>query len=463
MNIVENEKYQSFIASKEFVVKESGITVDKEDLNPMLYDFQKDIVRWALIKGKAAIFADCGLGKTPMQLEWAKRVNEYTGKPVLILAPLAVAPQTVNEGKKFGIDVNICESQDDVVNGINISNYEKLERFVANAFSGIVLDESSILKSFTGKVRTMIIDSFRQTPYRLACTATPAPNDFMELGNHSEFLGVMTRSEMLSMFFVHDGGETSKWRLKGHAESVFWEWMCSWAVYVNSPEDIGYDLGGVFKLPELKLHEVIVDGDTYVTEAMTLTQRRDARRETLELRCRKAADLANESNEQWLVWCDLNSESETLGAMIQDGVEVKGADKNEHKESAMMGFSTGDVRCLITKPSIAGFGMNWQNCHNMIFVGLSDSYEQFYQAVRRCWRFGQNHEVNVYIVISAREGAVRENIERKQTDFEKMKASMAEYTKEITKKEIRSTCRVTTAYNALKELILPDWREFRCA
>lgn len=244
MNIDENEKYQSFIASKEFVVKESGITVDKEDLNPMLYDFQKDIVRWALIKGKAAIFADCGLGKTPMQLEWAKKVNEYTGKPVLILAPLAVSSQTVHEGEKFGIAVNICESQEDVINGINITNYEKLERFVAKEFSGIILDESSILKSFTGKVRTMIIDCFRHTPYRLACTATPAPNDFMELGNHSEFLGVMTRSEMLSMFFVHDGGETSKWRLKGHAENVFWEWMCSWAVYVNSPEDIGYDLGG---------------------------------------------------------------------------------------------------------------------------------------------------------------------------------------------------------------------------
>lgn len=452
-------EYRQFIASKAITTEMSGIDVDKESLNPKLYDFQKDIVRWALAKGKAAIFADCGLGKTPMQLEWAKNICEHTGGKVLILAPLAVSSQTVHEGEKFGIPVRICESQDDVTDGISITNYEKLEKFVANEFEGIVLDESSILKSFTGKMRNQIIDNFRKTPYKLACTATPAPNDYMELGNHSEFLGVMTRSEMLSMFFVHDGGQTSKWRLKGHADHLFWEWLCTWAVYVNSPDDIGYHEEG-FDLPELRMHEVIVDGNEPVSEVLTLTERRNARRDTLDLRCEKAAELANGTEDQWLVWCDLNDESAALSKNIQDSVEVKGADSNQHKSDSMLGFSNGDVKCLVTKPSIAGFGMNWQNCHNMIFVGLSDSYEQFYQAVRRCWRFGQQQPVDVYIVIAAREGAVRENIDRKQKDFLHMKSVMSDYTKEITAKELKKTTRISTPYNAGMQIVFPNWREF---
>ena len=452
-------EYRQFIASKAITTEMSGIDVDKESLNPKLYDFQKDIVRWALAKGKAAIFADCGLGKTPMQLEWAKNICEHTGGKVLILAPLAVSSQTVHEGEKFGIPVRICESQDDVTDGISITNYEKLEKFVANEFEGIVLDESSILKSFTGKMRNQIIDNFRKTPYKLACTATPAPNDYMELGNHSEFLGVMTRSEMLSMFFVHDGGQTSKWRLKGHADHLFWEWLCTWAVYVNSPDDIGYHEEG-FDLPELRMHEVIVDGNEPVSEVLTLTERRNARRDTLDLRCEKAAELANGTEDQWLVWCDLNDESAALSEKIQDSVEVKGADSNQHKSDSMLGFSNGDVKCLVTKPSIAGFGMNWQNCHNMIFVGLSDSYEQFYQAVRRCWRFGQQQPVDVYIVIAAREGAVRENIDRKQKDFLHMKSVMSDYTKEITAKELKKTTRISTPYNAGMQIVFPNWREF---
>ena len=452
-------EYRQFIASKAITTEMSGIDVDKESLNPKLYDFQKDIVRWALAKGKAAIFADCGLGKTPMQLEWARNICEHTGGKVLILAPLAVSSQTVHEGDKFGIPVRICESQDDVTDGISITNYEKLEKFVANEFEGIVLDESSILKSFTGKMRNQIIDNFRKTPYKLACTATPAPNDYMELGNHSEFLGVMTRSEMLSMFFVHDGGQTSKWRLKGHADNLFWEWLCTWAVYVNSPDDIGYHEDG-FDLPDLRMHEVIVDGDAPVSEILTLTERRNARRDTLDLRCEKAAELANGTEDQWLVWCDLNDESAALSEKIQDSVEVKGADSNQHKADSMLGFSNGDVRCLVTKPSIAGFGMNWQNCHNMIFVGLSDSYEQFYQAVRRCWRFGQVQPVDVYIVIAAKEGAVRENIDRKQKDFLHMKSVMSDYTKEITAKELKKTTRISTPYNAGIQIVFPKWREF---
>lgn len=221
-------EYKEFLNNKKFILESSGFEIDKSELNPMLFEFQKDIVIWSLAKGRSAIMADCGLGKTPMQLEWANQVVKHTGGKVLILAPLAVASQTVNEGVKFGVKVNICESQEDVKQGINITNYEKLDHFIANEFIAVVLDESSILKSFTGKVRTSIIDNFANIPFKLACTATPAPNDYMELGNHSEFLGVMTRPEMLAMFFVHDGGETSKWRLKGHAETVFWQWMASW-------------------------------------------------------------------------------------------------------------------------------------------------------------------------------------------------------------------------------------------
>jgi superfamily II DNA or RNA helicase len=425
----------------------------------MLYDFQKDIVRWALAKGRAAIFADCGLGKTPMQLEWAHKVCEHKDGRVLILAPLAVASQTVREGKKFGIKVTICESQDDVVDGINITNYEKLDRFVANEFVGIVLDESSILKSFTGKVRTSIIENFQNVPFKLACTATPAPNDYMELGNHSEFLGVMTRSEMLAMFFVHDGGETSKWRFKGHAEGIFWQWMASWCVFIDNPINLGYEISG-YDLPKLNISEIIVDGNEPITAPMTLSERRDARRDSLRLRCEKAAEIANGSDEQFLILCDMNNESDLLSRLINGAVEVEGSDKPEHKSNSMMGFSDGTITKLVTKPSIAGFGMNWQNCHNMIFTGLSDSYEQFYQAVRRCWRFGQEKEVNIYIVISAKEGCVKQNIERKQADFIKMQKAMIELTKEITKKELKKTCRISTPYEPSKTMILPNWEEF---
>jgi hypothetical protein len=363
---------------------------------------------------------------------------------------------------KFNYKVNICESQDDVVPGINITNYEKLDKFVASEFDAVVLDESSILKSFTGKVRTSIINNFMNVPYKLACTATPAPNDYMELGNHAEFCGVMTRSEMLSMFFVHDGGETSKWRLKGHAEDVFWQWMASWCVFIDNPRNLGYEIDG-FDLPELHINEIIVDGDEPIETSLSLTERREARKESLIARCEKAAEYVNNSDEQWLVWCDLNDESHKLHELITDSVEVQGSDKDTHKTSSMLNFSTGDIKCLVTKPKIAGFGMNWQNCHNMIFTGLSDSYEAYYQALRRCWRFGQTKEVNIYIIISAREGCVKQNIERKQTDFLKMQKEMTELTKEITKKELKKTCRLSTPYNPTISMILPKWDEFRRA
>ena len=309
-------------------------------------------------------------------------------------------------------------------------------------------------------MRTSIIENFQNVPYKLACTATPAPNDYMELGNHSEFCGVMTRSEMLSMFFVHDGGQTSKWRLKGHAKDVFWQWMASWSVFIDNPSNLGYD-GTDYELPNLNIHEIIVDGDEPITESLTLTERRNARKDTLELRCQKAAELVNSSDEQWLVWCDLNAEGDRLNELIEESKNVQGSDKNKYKSETMLSFSDEKLKCLISKPQLAGYGMNWQNCHNVIFTGLSDSFEQYYQAVRRCWRFGQTQEVNVYIIISAKEGCVKENIERKQLDFITMRDAMINLTKEITKKELKSTCRLTTPYEANTTMKLPNWEEFK--
>ena len=370
-----------------------------------------------------------------------------------------MSSQTVREGEKFGIEVNICESQADVKPGINITNYEKLDKFIANEFTGVVLDESSILKSFTGKVRTSIIDNFANVPYKLACTATPAPNDYMELGNHSEFLGVMTRSEMLAMFFVHDGGQTSKWRLKGHAENIFWQWMASWAVFIDNPINLGYEDSG-YSLPDLHINEIIVDGTEPITETLTLTERRNARKESLELRCQTAAEIVNNSDEQFIVWCDLNAEQDRLAEVINDNVSVQGSTSNKLKIEREALWRNGDAQTLISKPLVYGYGMNWQHCHNIIFTGLSDSYEQYYQALRRCWRFGQEEAVNVYIIISAKEGCVKENIERKDAQFKNMQDEMIKLTKEITKKELKKTCRISTPYEPKTRLSLPNWREF---
>ena len=429
--------YQKFLAGKAIVHAATGLT-DIPPLNPALFDFQRDIVSWALRRGRAALFEDCGLGKSIQQLEWARCVP---GK-VLILAPLAVAAQTVREGKKFGIEVVHAKNQSECTGKINITNYEKLDHFDPTQFNGIVLDESSILKSYDGKTRTQIIESFRHTQFRLACTATPAPNDYMELGNHAEFLGVMSRTEMLSMFFVHDGGDTAQWRLKGHAESEFWKWLCSFCVMIRKPSDLGYDDGG-FKLKPLNLHRVVCkaekanEGFLIALPASSLSERLSARRSTIQDRVNIAADLVNADGARWIVWCNLNDESAMLCNAIPDAIEVKGGDSDEHKETALMDFANGKTRVLVSKPSIAGHGMNFQACHKMAFVGLSDSYEQFYQAVRRCWRFGQKHSVDAHIITADIEGAVVENIKRKESDAERMANNMLEHMKDINKADIR--------------------------
>lgn len=417
------------------------------ELNPMLFDFQHDIVSWALKRGRAAIFADCGMGKTPMQLEWARHIP---GR-VLIVAPLAVSAQTIREAEKFHEDPLEYSPDGSVTSRITITNYERIEHFDPEMFTGIVLDESSILKSYTGKYRTELIERFGKVQYRLACTATPAPNDFMELGNHAEFLGAMKRTEMLSMFFVHDGGDTQQWRLKGHAESEFWKWICSWAVMIRKPSDLGYD-DGKFILPELRMHQITVhteeptDGMLFAVEAQTLQERRGARRASIADRVKACADKVNSLDSRSIVWCDLNDESHQLTKAIPYSIEVEGADTEEHKVNALLGFSQGAIKTLVTKPRIAGFGMNFQSCHNVFFVGLSDSYEQFYQAVRRCWRFGQTDPVDCYVVTSDIEGAVVKNIQRKEEDANRMAEMMVANMHEINEANIKGMTRTKDEY-----------------
>ena len=411
--------YDEFIQSKRITVQPSGFELDAAAINPQLFPFQRDVVRWALRRGKAAIFADCGLGKTPMQLEWAQKVVEHTGRNVLILAPLAVAQQTAREGEKFGIVVNVCKTGKDVNPGINIANYERLHHFSPEQFGGIVLDESSILKAQFGLMRHEITEFARSIPYRLAASATPAPNDLVELVNHAEFFGIMSEAEIKGLFFTQDGNSSNTFRLRRHAEQDFWKWMASWSVAMRRPSDLGYSDDG-FILPPCHINPVTVDVDVFQTgtlfavEAVGLAEQRAARRASLESRVAAAAELVNASSDPWLVWCDLNDESAALARAIPDAVEVTGSDSPEYKEAAMLGFSAGEHRVLVTKASIAGFGMNWQHCPNVVFVGLSHSYEAYYQAVRRSWRFGQKRPVNVYIITSIADGQVVANIERKE-------------------------------------------------
>lgn len=420
--------YHEFLKHKRISITPAGF--EPAGIIDALYPFQRDIVRWACRKGKACIFADCGMGKTPMQLEWARQVYNHSGGVVLIVAPLAVAAQTVREGAKFGIKVNHARRAEDVADGINITNYEMLHKFEGMQITGVVLDESSILKSYSGKIRNQIIDMFADVPYKLACTATPAPNDYMELGNHSEFVGAMTRTEMLAMFFIHDGGETSKWRLKGHAVDVYWDWVSQWAVVVTKPSDMGYE-DGAFKLPPLDVHPYVIstesdgtDGRLFAVESVTLSEQQRSRRTTVEMKVDHIAQVVNSSDDAWLIWCDLNAESEQLAKSIPDAVEVRGSDPDDWKEKAMLGFADGTYRVLVTKPSIAGFGMNWQQCAHIAFCGISNSYEQFYQAVRRCWRFGQTRPVEVIVTITDQETAIFRNVMDKRYASSEMQEQM---------------------------------------
>lgn len=455
--------YREFLEKKKVYDIATGFHINEDKLNKKLIDFQRDCVLWSLKRGRSALFEDCGLGKTIQQLEWARCVNNHTNEPILILAPLSVTKQTVEEGKKFHIKVNLCESQDDIINGINITNYEKIHKFDPSIFSGIVLDESGCLKSYTSKYRTLLIDIFRNTPYKLCCTATPSPNDFMELGNHSEFLNIMSRSEMLSMFFINDGGDIGTWRLKKHAVNEFWEWVCSWAVLIQKPSDLGYEDCG-FELPEIIFHEHVIKSNQKTigfgiipNEAKTLSERRQAKRDSLPDRVAKAVEIIDKSNEQWGIWCNLNVESELLAKSIPTATQVQGSDTDEHKINTARGFTKGDPRDIISKGSIYGFGMNWQHCFNVMFVGLSDSYEEYYQIIRRFWRFGQKHVVNVHVITSEAEGAIVKNIKNKERKSQEMIKGMISAMSPISRKLIHGAVQDKTTYNPQIEMVIPKW------
>ena len=424
-----NKEYQEFLNSKQKAHIPSGFDVELNDLNKSMFDFQKFIVKRALKAGKYAIFADCGLGKTLMQLEWANRVNKETNKPVLILAPLAVAGQTIKEGAKFHIDV--CK-YDGSNAPIQISNYEQLENIDYSIFSGVVLDESSILKNFEGATKKLILDLFAKTPYKLACTATPSPNDPMELGNHSEFLDVMSRNEMLAMYFVHDGGETAKWRLKGHATKLFYQFIGSWAIMLNKPADIGFDMMG-YDLPTLNLIERQIvtpkrdNGSLFNDAIISATNFNAELRLTKKERLEEVVKIVNSRpDENFIIWIKQNEEGEMLKKLLPEAVEVKGADSNEWKEKHLLGFAENKFRILISKTKIASFGMNYQNCRNQIFASLDFSFEGLYQAIRRSYRFGQKNEVNIYLITTDTMANVKQSIDTKQKQFEVMQDEMSQ-------------------------------------
>jgi superfamily II DNA or RNA helicase len=430
------DDYARFLATKA-IRAESTSAIREPRLNPSMFAFQNACTAWALEKGRAALFQECGLGKSWQALEWARVVTETTHKPVLILTPLAVAQQFVREGSKLGLSVHHIrdwEPGKEPADVIYVTNYERLDKMdeLVSRLGGVVLDESSILKAFDGKTRNQLIEAFAHVPYRLCCTATPSPNDVTELGNHAEFLGAMSRVEMLATFFCHDGGDTSVWRLKGHAEKDFWGWVRTWAVCISKPSDMGYDDAG-YDLPPLQIHEHVIDVDQkmarqagmlFAFEAATLTEQREVKRASVADRVAVAAKLVNETPGQWLVFCDLNDESAALTAAIDGAVEVKGSDSAEHKETSILAFADGEIRPLVSKSSIIGFGVNLQRCNQMVFVGSDHSYEKFHQAVRRCWRFGQTRAVDVHLVRTSADGRVAHNLERKRLEHQAMVKGM---------------------------------------
>lgn len=452
--------YDEFISAKSYRHIDAGFAPHDELLPAGIKDFQADCVKWACRRGRSAIFADTGLGKTLMQLAWAAQVEWHTNKPVLIVAPLCVAQQTVKEGAKFGIGAKYIREPQFSNPRIHVTNYEMLKNFDPETYGGIVLDESSILKGMDGKLRKQITQFAKAIPYRLSCTATPSPNDFMELGTQSEFLSIMSQVEMLATFFIHDGSDTQKWRLKGHGRSRFWEWMSTWSVVIRNPRDLGYDPTG-YDLPELIFHnhevETGINDGLFAKVATGLQERNQARKESVNLRVEKAAEIANAIDGPCIVWCHLNEESEKLENRIHNGVQVYGSMKPDTKESLISAFTDGEITKLITKPKIAGFGLNWQHCNHMIFVGLSDSWESFYQAVRRCWRFGQDKPVHVHIVNADTEGAVLENIRRKQKQNDDMAEEMARVMRDYTVAEIKGASVEKADYLPIEKMEIPAW------
>lgn len=428
--------YQDFIAAKQRKPKSFGF--EPRPLNFYLKDFQERVVDWAVKRGRAAIFADCGLGKTLMQLEWASQVCEFTGERVILHCPVGVRRQTLQEAAKFGIKSNVvmADSMNETGPAISLVNYEKLHKFDTSKFAGVVLDESSILKNFTGKTKRQLIDEWGHAQYKLACTATPAPNDYMELGNHADFLGIMPSNEMLSRWFINDTMKAGGYRLKGHAQDDFWDWISTWAVCLAKPSDIGCS-DDDYDLPELIEHVHVVSEDEADTAegylfnnfALSATNVHKQKKTTAAIRAAKVAELVKADPGPWLIWCDTDYEADELSKAIPCAVEVRGSDRN--KEAKLLGFANGDFDVLITKPKIAGLGMNYQHCQNVAFVGLSYSFEAYYQGVRRCWRFGQKFPVHVHLVESDGESALRRATMEKQAKFKQMQIGMSQAVKDM--------------------------------
>ncbi len=453
--------YSEFIGAKTFKPINAGFRSDDIwSIYPSVAKpFQIDIAQFCTVRGRAGLFADTGLGKTLMELIWSSWVAQYTKKPVLIVTPLCVAQQTVREGAKFGINAKFMRSCENTESRIHVTNYEMLKNFSPSDYGGMALDESSILKGMNGAYRKQLTEFAASIPYRLSATATPSPNDFMELGTQAEFLGIMSQTEMLATFFIHDGSDTSKWRLKGHARRKFWEWLATWAVFISKPSDLGYEDSG-YDLPKLNIVDHVVDTEAtnglFVDVAQGLSERLKARRDTIDIRSEKAADLMR-GFECGVCWSNLNDESQLITKLVDGCEEITGSMDYEEKERKLIGFSDGEIKKISTKPSIAGFGLNWQHCHNTVYLGLSDSWEKFYQSVRRFYRFGQKKEVNAHVIISDREIAVLDNIRRKKAQDEEMRAEMQSIMSEILINEIRHATVNKAPYNPSKTIIIPGF------
>lgn len=462
----DEKAYLEFIARKALVVPCTGIAKPPK-LSAKLKEHQRLLTAWALRRGRAAIFADTGLGKGWMILEWARVVANRTGKPVLVLAPLAVSQQFAREAEKIGVNVMLCTSDDDVLNtGVNVVNYQKLHKFDVSRFGGVALDEASILKSLDGKTRIALIEAFNKTPFRLAATATPSPNDHTELGGQAEFLGIMRHAEMLATFFINDTGDTGEWRLKGHAREAFWKWVSSWGAIVRMPSDVGCSDDG-YVLPPIVYHEHIVKSDMreaakaqgklFADDASTLADQRAARRSSLTDRVDKIARIMNAIPDRAIVWCNMNDESTALAKAIVGSVEVTGSMSDDDKEGAIARFVNGDARVLVTKSSIAGWGLNLQFARHVGFCGVTHSFEAFYQAVRRSWRFGVDGEVHVHIVTSELEGRVVENLKRKAAAAAALSDETSRHVSKFVRESLESAARETIAYNPTREMVVPSW------
>lgn len=451
------EKYRQFIASRSGAESEYGFK--PKSYSEMLKAHQKNALDFALNKGRSAMFLDTGLGKSFIELEFARQCADETGKPSLILTPLAVAGQIVREGQKFGIDARQIREQSEVGAGIMVANYERLPKLSPESFGAIILDESSILKSFGGKTSEALCDAFARTPYRMAATATPAPNDHMEIGQHSDFLGIMPGPEMLSRWFIADQKKMGKYRLKGHAVESFWEWVASWSRCATLPSDLGGDDTG-YILPEVlrEVHTIerdilddVPDDMLFAIPEINATSFHKEKRKTIRDRCELAARLADHDRPV-TIWCETNDESAMLAKMIPGAVEVHGSQSPDEKERRLLAFSDGEYRVIVTKPKLAGFGVNWQHCAHAIFASISFSYEQHYQAVRRSQRFGQTEQVKNDIIISDTEKSVWDIVHRKADDHASMKVEMAK-----AMKRAQNSVDLRMAYGNRETLIFPEW------